>query len=94
MEEISGIILKAGALVALGMPRLAESAWLAPGAGEEQVAYSSDCRTGVDGSRRPGEPGTCKEVPGGKMVRQGVYQTLTLEKTPCARSTDEDSERF
>ncbi len=38
MEETSGIILKARALVALGMPQLALSAWLAAGAGEEQVA--------------------------------------------------------
>lgn len=38
MAETSGLILKARALVALGMPELAQSAWLAAGAGEEQVA--------------------------------------------------------
>jgi hypothetical protein len=38
MEETSGIIMKARALVALGMPQLALSAWLTAGAGEEQVA--------------------------------------------------------
>jgi hypothetical protein len=38
MAETSGIIMKARALVAMGMPELALSAWLAAAAGEEQVA--------------------------------------------------------
>jgi hypothetical protein len=38
MAETSGIILKARALVALGMPELAVSAWSAAASGEEQVA--------------------------------------------------------
>jgi len=38
MTETSGVILKARALVALGMPELALSAWSAAAAGEEQVA--------------------------------------------------------
>ena len=38
MAETSGSIMKARALVALGMPELALSAWLAAAAGEEQVA--------------------------------------------------------
>src|SRR5947209_4559479 len=38
MAETSGIIMKARALVALGMPELALVAWLAAAAGEEQVA--------------------------------------------------------
>src|SRR5262249_46354840 len=38
MAETSGIILKARALVTLGMPELALSAWLAAAAGEEQTA--------------------------------------------------------
>jgi hypothetical protein len=38
MEETSGMILKARALVAMGMPELSQSAWLAAAAGEEQVA--------------------------------------------------------
>jgi len=38
MEETSGSIMKARALVAMGMPELALSAWLAAAAGEEQVA--------------------------------------------------------
>jgi hypothetical protein len=38
MTETSGAIMKARALVALGMPELAEAAWLAAAAGEEQVA--------------------------------------------------------
>src|SRR6266487_6364045 len=38
MAETSGLIMKARALVALGMPELAVSAWLAAASGEEQVA--------------------------------------------------------
>jgi hypothetical protein len=38
IAETSGIILKARALVAMGMPELALSAWLAAASGEEQVA--------------------------------------------------------
>jgi len=38
MGETSGIIMKARALVAMGMPELAISAWLAAASGEEQVA--------------------------------------------------------
>lgn len=38
MAETSGLILKARALVAMGMPELASAAWLAAAAGEEQVA--------------------------------------------------------
>ncbi len=38
MAETSGLIMKARALVALGMPELALSAWLAAAAGEEQTA--------------------------------------------------------
>ncbi len=38
MAETSGIIMKARALVAMGMPELALSAWLAAAAGEEQTA--------------------------------------------------------
>jgi hypothetical protein len=38
MAETSGLILQARALVALGMPELASSAWLQAAAGEEQVA--------------------------------------------------------
>jgi hypothetical protein len=38
MAETSDIIMKARALIALGMPELAISAWLAAAAGEEQVA--------------------------------------------------------
>jgi hypothetical protein len=38
MGETSGIIMKARALVAMGMPELAVSAWLAAASGEEQVA--------------------------------------------------------
>jgi hypothetical protein len=38
MAQTSGLILKARALVAMGMPELASSAWLAAAAGEEQVA--------------------------------------------------------
>jgi hypothetical protein len=38
MAETSGIIMKARALVAMGMPELALSAWLAAASGEEQVA--------------------------------------------------------
>jgi hypothetical protein len=38
MAETSGLILKACALVAMGMPELASSAWLAEAAGEEQMA--------------------------------------------------------
>jgi hypothetical protein len=38
MAETSGIIMKARSLIALGMPELARSAWLAAAAGEEQVA--------------------------------------------------------
>jgi hypothetical protein len=37
-DETSGNIMKARALIALGMPELALSAWLAAAAGEEQVA--------------------------------------------------------
>jgi len=38
MAETSGLIMKARALVAMGMPELALSGWLAAAAGEEQVA--------------------------------------------------------
>jgi hypothetical protein len=38
MAETSGSIMKARALVSLGMPELALSAWLAAATGEEQVA--------------------------------------------------------
>jgi hypothetical protein len=38
MTATSGIIMKARALIALGMPELALSAWLLAAAGEEQVA--------------------------------------------------------
>lgn len=38
MAETSGVILKARTLVAVGMPELAASAWLAAASGEEQVA--------------------------------------------------------
>jgi hypothetical protein len=38
MAETSGLIMKARALVAMGMPELAISAWLAAAAGEEQAA--------------------------------------------------------
>lgn len=38
MAETSGIIMKARALVAMGMPELALSAWFAAASGEEQVA--------------------------------------------------------
>jgi hypothetical protein len=38
MTETSGVIMKARALVAMGMPELALSAWLVAAAGEEQVA--------------------------------------------------------
>jgi hypothetical protein len=38
MADTSGIIMKARALVALGMPELALSAWMAAAVGEEQVA--------------------------------------------------------
>jgi hypothetical protein len=38
MAETRGIIMKARDLVALGMPKLAPTAWLAAAAGEEQVA--------------------------------------------------------
>jgi hypothetical protein len=38
MAETSGLIMKARALVAMGMPELAHTAWLAAAAGEEQVA--------------------------------------------------------
>jgi hypothetical protein len=38
MAETSGSIMKARALVAMGMPELAVIAWLAAAAGEEQVA--------------------------------------------------------
>lgn len=38
MAQTSGLILKARALVAMGMPELASSAWLAAAAGEEQAA--------------------------------------------------------
>jgi hypothetical protein len=38
MAETSGMIMKARALVALGMPELALTAWLTAAAGEEQVA--------------------------------------------------------
>jgi hypothetical protein len=38
MAETSGIIMKARALAALGMPELAPSAWLSAAAREEQVA--------------------------------------------------------
>jgi hypothetical protein len=38
MAETSGLIMKARALVAIGMPELANSAWLAAAASEEQVA--------------------------------------------------------
>jgi hypothetical protein len=38
MEETSGFIMKARALVAMGMPELAISAWLAAASCEEQVA--------------------------------------------------------
>jgi hypothetical protein len=38
MSETSGMIMKARTLVAMGMPELALSAWLAAASGEEQVA--------------------------------------------------------
>ena len=38
MAETSGAIMKARALVAMGMPELAAAAWLAAASGEEQVA--------------------------------------------------------
>ncbi len=38
MAETSGLVMKARALVALGMPELALDAWSAAAAGEEQVA--------------------------------------------------------
>jgi hypothetical protein len=38
MDETSGLIMKARALVALGMPELARSGWLAAACGEEEVA--------------------------------------------------------
>lgn len=38
MAETSGLIMKARALVAMGMPELARSAWSAAASGEEQVA--------------------------------------------------------
>jgi hypothetical protein len=38
MAETSGLIMKARALVAMGMPELALTAWLAAASGEEQVA--------------------------------------------------------
>jgi hypothetical protein len=38
MAETSGLIMKARALVAMGMPELAHTAWLAAAAGEEEVA--------------------------------------------------------
>jgi hypothetical protein len=38
MAETSGLILKARALVAMGMPDLAAAAWLGAAAGEEQTA--------------------------------------------------------
>jgi hypothetical protein len=42
MTETSAAIMKARALVALGMPELALSAWLAAAVGEEQVAPRLD----------------------------------------------------
>ena len=38
MAETSGLIMKARTFVAMGMPELALSAWLAAAGGEEQVA--------------------------------------------------------
>ena len=38
MSETSGHIMKARALIAMGMPELALSAWLAAASGEEQTA--------------------------------------------------------
>jgi hypothetical protein len=38
MAQTSGLIMKARALVAMGMPELAHSAWLAAAEAEEQVA--------------------------------------------------------
>lgn len=38
MAETSGFIMKARALVAMGMPELAITAWLAAASGEEQTA--------------------------------------------------------
>jgi len=50
MAETSGLILKARTLVALGMPDLAPTAWLAAAAGEEQVApRCGDARPGPGG---------------------------------------------
>ncbi len=51
MAETSGLIMKARALVAMGMPELALSAWLAAAAGEEQVAPRLERSTGT--GRRP-----------------------------------------
>jgi hypothetical protein len=42
MAETSGLIMKAQALVAVGMPELALPAWLAAASGEEQVAPRLD----------------------------------------------------
>ena len=42
MAETSGIIMKARALVAMGMPDLAQAAWLAAAVGEEEVAPGLD----------------------------------------------------
>lgn len=42
MAETSSLLLKARTLVAMGMPDLAASAWLAAAAGEEQVAPELD----------------------------------------------------
>jgi hypothetical protein len=42
MAETSSSIMKARALVAMGMPELALSAWLAAASGEEQVAPRLD----------------------------------------------------
>jgi hypothetical protein len=38
MSETSGLIMKARALVAMGMPELSLTAWLAAASGEEEVA--------------------------------------------------------
>jgi hypothetical protein len=38
MAETSGLIMKAHTLIAMGMPELALTAWLAAAAGEEQIA--------------------------------------------------------
>jgi hypothetical protein len=93
MAESSGLIMKARSLVAMGMPELAVTAWLAAASGEEQIAPRLETlERDQEAAVHRVSAASCYQHAGELAKAINLYRAALAG--PLAKHTRQETERF